>query len=359
MLKWTVALLWAPLAACNHEDPVETGRDTGEPQVVVLDHGQTLSGDMVWDVDFDEAAEALGFTDCSYGRHYEGFEDRSAPWLCPDCEVPFRADVTMHEGWEACYQQIAEGDPEPSEWLGFGLGTLWRTVYGPYIAREQGAVTEVSGGVTTLNQPDAYPIEGGGTFAFHVTGSFTFGEREGDPMNGWYAADPYQCGWPKADPPAWEGPWRAEVGGTLPDGIFTAQCGDRVRLHDLLDGWLIVDVSAADCGPCQAMAEGEAEFLARVREKVDIHVATLLAPSLSDVLEPASTSMLMDWNNTYGLHEPVLQDRGYGVWVVGSMVGESFGYPTSLIVAPGGEIVDVHVGFGGWEDVEAVVLAGR
>src|SRR5262245_46892447 len=55
----------------------------------------TISGDATWQVTFDDAAKAVGATDCSYTRHYEGVEDRSAPWLCPACEVIFHADVQM------------------------------------------------------------------------------------------------------------------------------------------------------------------------------------------------------------------------------------------------------------------------
>lgn len=343
------------LAACSATST--STDDTSTPEV--LTEGATLTGQVTWNVDFDETAEAAGFTDCAYSRSYIGQEDRSAPWLCPYCEIPFRADVTMSEGYEACYGQIADTPPEAAEWLGFGDSVFYRTIYGPYLAGDQGAVTESVDGITTVNHPEPYEIEGGGSFQFTVEGQFAFGEGPFDPMNGWVAADPYQCGWPKRDAPRYEGPWTAEIGGTLPDGLFTAQCGDTVRLHDLLDGWLIVDVSAADCGPCRQMAEGEAAFLAEMRQSVDIHMVTLLAPSLSEPLEPATTALLMQWNNTYDLHEPVLSDRGYGVWVVGKMVGESFGYPTTLLVAPGGTIVDVHVGFGGWEELETQILASR
>ena len=55
----------------------------------------TVSGEITWTVTFDETAKAAGATDCTYTRQYQGVEDRSAPWLCPACEVMFRADVQI------------------------------------------------------------------------------------------------------------------------------------------------------------------------------------------------------------------------------------------------------------------------
>jgi hypothetical protein len=78
----------------------------------------TVSGDITWQVTFDATAQGAGATDCSYTRHYEGVEDRSAPWLCPTCEAMFRADVEVTAGRQDCYAQVSSSDPAPVEWIG-------------------------------------------------------------------------------------------------------------------------------------------------------------------------------------------------------------------------------------------------
>ncbi len=56
----------------------------------------------------DATAEAAGATDCSYTRHYEGEEDTSLPWFCPECEVMFTATVEMNARLDEVKWQMLE-----------------------------------------------------------------------------------------------------------------------------------------------------------------------------------------------------------------------------------------------------------
>lgn len=356
-----MTLVLALLLACTGTDtdaPTETDdtQDTDDTEVVDVEL-QALTGGITWAMDFDAEAEAAGFVDCEYGRTYTAIEDTSAPWLCPDCDTMFRADVTMVDGWEACYQQIAT-DPEPQEWLGFGGGRFYRAPFPNTPNSDQGEATTDGETISTLNAPEPYELPDGGTFGFHIVGEFTVGEGTGDPQNGWVVDGASGCGWERHDPPEYTGDWTLAVGETVPDGWFLDQCEDVVRLHDFLGRYVVVDVSAMDCGPCQSMAASEPDFVADAEAAgIAVEVVTLLAPSLSAVLDPATQADLQTWVDAYDLHAPVLQDRGWGYAVVGAHQGEDFGYPSSVLVAPDGEVLSVHTGFGGWDDVLAAITA--
>ena len=60
---------------------LNTDLDTATPE-----HDTTvlgLAGGATWAVDFDAAAEAAGYVDCSYHRTYgDGIELQNIPWLC-------------------------------------------------------------------------------------------------------------------------------------------------------------------------------------------------------------------------------------------------------------------------------------
>lgn len=92
---------------------------------------KTMTGDATWQVTFDDVAKAAGATDCSYTRHYEAVEDRSARWLCPSCEIMFLADATLTDGLDTCFSQVSTSTPAKQEWLGYGGGTWWRSPLGP------------------------------------------------------------------------------------------------------------------------------------------------------------------------------------------------------------------------------------
>jgi hypothetical protein len=331
------------------------GGDTGAPE---LEEVESLAGTITWRVDFDAAAEANGKVDCDYTRTYAAEEDRSAPWLCPDCAVVFRADATLTEGAD-CFASISTRAASGLEWIGWTDAGVFRR--GPrenVPLTEQGRATVDAGTLTTVNEVDSKV--GDDQFHFLVEGTFTRGRTLADPLHGWRSPAAYACGWPVRGAPAYGGDWTVAVGTPVPDGIFRDACGEPVRLHDLVGGrFVLIDVSAFDCGPCRAMAAGETAFVeGMAAEGIEVEVVTLLAPTLSAVLDPTPTTLLEQWRDSYELHGPVLGDRGWGYALVSPATPDgSLSYPTSLLVSPDGVVIDVHVGFGSWTTWEDLLRA--
>jgi peroxiredoxin len=317
---------------------------------------KTLSGDITWKVTFDAEAQAAGATDCSYTRHYEGSEDTSAAWLCPECEVMFLADVKMTAGQTDCFPQVSTTSPSITEWIGYGAGKFWRGVGGPMTG--QGAATVGATMVTMANVVPPAAAPKGGMLGFDVTGALTPGEKEGDPRNGWIPPATYACGWPKADPPAYTGKYALKVGDTLPDGLFHDACGETVRLHDFKGSYLIVDMSAVDCPPCKAMAGAEEQFIADMAAQgIKVNVITLLAPSLNNVVGLTTTKTLSAWITKYQLKTPVLADRGWGLSTFGVAIGDMVGYPSLALVDPNLKVLQFESGFGSFDTYKTAILA--
>jgi len=315
---------------------------------------RTVAGTITWNVDFNATAEAGGAEDCAYTRTYAGVEDNSAPWLCPDCDAVFLADAEITEGRESCFDLVSTTDPAETEWLGFG-GGVWYRGAGGWLS-ERGPATEADGVLTVEQVVDE--ADSGGDYAFDIRGALTLGEQPGDPLGGWAPAETYACGWPKADPPAYEGDYVAAIGATLPDGVFHDVCEDAVRLHDFAGAYLVVEISAMDCPPCQnAAGEEEAFIAAMAAEGIPTHVVTMLAPSLSNTSGTPTTDELQEWIEAFDLASPVLADRVWGLSVYGRYAGEDFGYPTFFVVAPDLEILEIQVGFSSYDDIAAVIRA--
>lgn len=332
-----------------------TGGDGGSvPETL---YRKTIAGDITWNVTFDDTAKAAGATDCAYTRHYDGVEDESAPWLCPSCEVFFRAQVDMTAGKDDCFTQISTGEPAAEEWIGYGDGRFWRAPEGP--TTDQGSATVTGTDIATANQVTALDAPVGGMFEFNVVGALTQADGEGDPMAGWAVPKTYTCGWPKSDAPVYTGDYGLAKGKMVPDGWFLDKCGEAVRLHDFKGSYLVIDMSAMDCPPCQSMAGGEEQFVMDMEAQgITVHVITLLAPSLSDVLGETTNANLNTWINKYDLTSPVLADRGWGLAVFGPAIGEAnIGYPSWVIVDPNLTALDFASGFGTWDDFQTAILA--
>lgn len=341
------------LASCAGTDASPDDTDVVADTDSDLTEQATVSGTITWNVDFNAAGEAAGGTDCAYTRTYAGVEDNSAPWLCPECESVFLADVTLSEGRTECYDQVTTAAPGETEWLGFGGGVWyrgsggWLTERGP--AMRDGDSFNVSQAVSDT--------ESGGDFAFDIQGTLGVGVQQGDPFAGWSPAETYECGWPKADPAPYEGDYVAALGATLPDGVFHDVCEDVVRLHDFAGAYLVVEISAMDCPPCQAAAGQEEAFVAAMADEgLPVHVITMLAPSLSDTAGTPTTGELEEWIEAFDLHSPVLADRVWGLSVVGQHA-DDFGYPTFLVVAPDLEILHIGVGFSSYDEFAEVIRA--
>ena len=348
----------------GEEDPVEEQTteepgqepETNEPNAPPIEaEVVALTGSIIWNVDFDADAEALGFTDCSYQRDYTGIEDRSANWLCPTCEQMFLLDVDLSRGLADCYEQIATS-PAPQERLGWTASGDFRRGTAPsYFLNEQGTVTWNGTSFTTSNTSEV-ELTDGGTFTFDINGSFELSEGLGDPMHGMTPPTSYACGWQKADPPAYEGDYTLAVGQILPDGYFLDQCNESVRLHDFKDTYIVIDISAVNCPPCRSMAETEPEFAADMEEQeIPVSVLTLMAPSLSEVLSPTPLETLVEWVDTYGLNSPVMSDRGWGYWLAGAALGDSISYPTWIVIAPDLSVLEMGTGFSSWDGISSTI----
>lgn len=309
---------------------------------------ERIEARVTWEASFPDGST------CSFTRHYTGREDRSAPWLCPECTTVWRADVSL-DGL-TCYARLTDAPPPEVEWLGTD-GTRWfrsSHVHGRLLPH--GTASRTGDAVRLAH---ALVVEAAdGAVRLSVTGGGVLGDAVGDPMHNWGSPSAYLCGWPSAQPPAYAGDWSLEVGEMLPDGWFLDQCGQPLRMHDLEGRYLVVDISASDCPPCQRMAATEPAFVeAMRREGLDVEVVTLLAPSLGAVLTPTPITMLSDWAEYFRLDAPVVGDRGWGLVVAAGALGDAFAYPTSIVVAPDLTVLDVSVGFDTW-DRQAGVIRG-
>jgi hypothetical protein len=112
--------------------------------------------------------------------------------------------------------------------------------------------------------------------------------------------------------------------------------------------FLLLDVCTVWCSVCQnVQAEGQ-QMKAQLAA---MGIQVTLVPMLVESVEHGPSSQLdaLTWRNTYGITDPVLHASsdpaspvvGAGAYILGA---NRPGYPTFLLVAPGGEIVDHHRG---------------
>jgi hypothetical protein len=344
-MRITVLLL-ALLACTTDSDPVVDGdADTDADSDVDTEvMRSTISGEMTWNVDFDATAEAAGATDCAYTRHYEGVQDATAPWLCAGCDSLFGTTVEVVAGLDDCYAQVTTGTPATEEWIGIGDDVYYRG------GSLQGSATTVGTDVTVSHFIDGYAPPMGGTLAFTIEGAFTIGEEAGDPMHGIEAADPSTCGWSTEPAAEYTGDYVLARDAQVPDGLFVDHCGEYARLHDFSDRYLVIDISAIDCPPCQSMAAQEGAFVASMADEgIEVEVITLLAPSLSDTAGTPTQQQLTDWVDNFELHSPVLGDRGWGLGVARPTMDTDYAYPTSIVVRPDGTVIDYWAGFSSFD----------
>lgn len=311
---------------------------------------QTLDGALTWEARFEDG------TRCTYTRTYRGVEDRSAPWLCPGCDIVWRADLVDFEGGD-CLARVSDRDPAPVEWLGMGPDGWYRSTLAHSQLTLQGTVERDNAQLRVSHAGSSSELATGASVALEIVGELDLDRDLGDPLHGWSTPAVYTCGWPSSHLPSYEGPWTVTVGEMLPDGWFRDRCDQPVRLHDFAGRYLVIDISASDCGPCQVMAATERDFLAKMRTTgLPVEVVTLIVPSLSAILDPAPIRLLEQWSDHFDIRSPVLGDRGWGLFVAGPAASRDFGYPTSVIVGPTLEVLDVSVGFGSWDYHEKQIL---
>lgn len=328
-----------------------------DPLTPGADEMLTISGDLTWQATFDATAKAGGATDCSYTRHYEGTQDMSAPWECPLCEVIYKADVVMTAGQADCFSQVSPDDPAKIEWIGYGKGVWYR---GVAFTSDQGTASIDGADIAIANQVKDQDLTAPSTgkVTFDITGAMKLAVVKGDKLHGFVPPATYACGWPKADPPAYAGDYTVVKGATVPDGVFKDKCDEPVRLHDFKGSYLLVDMAARDCPPCQQMASEEEAFVTNMKgQGIDVHVVTLLAPSLANPLGDTTTTMLNSWVTKYGLTSPVLADRSWGVAMFVPLYPDTLGYPSWVLVDKDLKVMKWGNGYGGFAEMEAAIVA--
>jgi hypothetical protein len=349
---WTSALL---LSGCK---PNPNG--FGVPRMPVENERLTAQGEVTWTVDYDAETEAAGMvTDCTYTRTYALAEDRSAPWLCPDCDLHLVGAVEMSEPDAECYLDLTGVEPRSIERLGWSGDTLRRAfeTFAPLV--EAGTVS-IAGDTVEIASDSGLVDARFGTATITSAGSLTLAVGSGDPMHGLTPPIEYACGWPAPDPPAYTGDYVLEPGAIVPDGLLPDSCDEGFRLHDIEGTYTILEISAADCAPCQSMASTADAGLAPLEEaKIDATVVTLLAWSLEAPLSPTPPALLDAWNDSFPPHGPVVGDRGWGFAVTFPTWGYEIVYPTWIVVDPDLKVLEIGQGFPGWEPIVDVILDDR
>lgn len=321
-------------------EDVDTEPDTG------LGDGnmEWVRGDLTWSVDFDASAEATGFADCEYVRHYEAGEDLAHQWLCPDCDTLFRADVSFVSGREDCYDRVTDAMPTPNELIGFDGSTWMRSRSYTSALRAMGT-GETGGRTRTLSASGTAP-HASGAITYTVSGTLERSRRDGDLMHGWAPPPTYRCDWPTTDAEPYTGDFTLAVGEPMPDITLLDICDEPVRLYDLFDGYTVLYSGAPDCTMCRDMAAGHSDFDDEVASLPwTAKAVSILAPSLQDADGETSLPALSTWISAFQLQgKPVLRDRGFAFAVLGDV------YPTSVVIAPDGTVVDIAQGYtGSWD----------
>jgi hypothetical protein len=291
-----------------------------------------------------------GGDDCAFVTTYAATQDWSQPWTCPECEAQFVADVTVDD--EACYRRVHGNLPE-REYIGVAPNdTFLRATQANFPLQPVG-FSSLDGDELSIDE--ALTSDDGSTLT--VEGTLTRTPTDADPWHGFAPPNAYACGWPKADPPTYDGPWEYHVNQTIPDGWFKDTCDESVRLHDLAGGYLVIDVSAVDCAPCQLMASKEAAFTsAFAKEGIDVKSVTLLAPSLSAILDDTPIETLETWKKTYGVSGLVLADRGWGYAIPEKFLGAK-NYPTWTVISPDLRAIAIGSGFESYQLIENAIRA--
>jgi hypothetical protein len=326
--------IFALLLACSgtdKDDSAAPSDDTATEPSDAWPEQYALAGSLTWSL------TDAGGDDCAFVVTYAATEDWSQPWTCPDCEVRFRAAVTVDD--EQCYRRVT-GNLPANEFLGILPDGTFVRHSRPNFALEPISPSTLEGNALAihgeLTSDDGSSLTVDGTLARTLS--------DADPWHGFTPPNTYACGWPKADPPPYEGEWEFHINQTIPDGWFLDACGEPVRLHDLAGTYLVIDVSAVDCPPCQLMASNEGAFeAAMAKEGIEVRSVTLLAPSLSAILDDTPQSTLEGWVETYGVSGPVLADRGWGYAIVEHFLGVK-NYPTWTVISP--DLRSIAVGSG-------------
>ena len=295
---------------------------------------------------------------CTFTLDLAGVEDASAPWLCPDCQILYRAPMNITSGADCLGGFFANGVP-PDYFFGWTAGGKFHSSLGyNYASLELGTATTSGSMVTvdlSLDNADA-TISG--------SASFKLANKDGDKLDGWTPAAHYSCGWPKTNPPAFAGKYAVAGGDPLPDAVLADQCGDNVRLQDLLGRYLVLTMNQTKtgCGPCDMAVAGQPMFEADMKTLgVETLVVSLMVPAYTDAGLTVGKLDLQNWLTGHPNQGVLLADRGYGPsvlgpWAAGGDVTQ-IGYPSFGLVAPDGTLLTASVGFDNntWANLESAI----
>jgi peroxiredoxin len=350
----------APGPSCVEDPLPPSEKDTGDAPRV----GRTLSGSVTWSLAFDAEAEAAGFTDCSYTRVYAATEVGDQGYLCPECELLTTADTVMTSGYEDCFLQIDDDEAERTEHVGFGEVDgerhFFRTGNENVRLSDMGAAVGGAESWAVAWESEA-ELTAGGNMLLTAEGTFT--EATSDDV--WIEdvtgarTEPYTCGWPQNSPGGPNPTWTVATGEVFPNLRLVDQCGDEVDLWDFRGYYLVIDSSAPNCGPCQAMAEGAEAFKARMAAScAPVEMITLLNESLSAINQPASAEDQQAWVDAFGLSSPVLADKGaaYALFPEYLDIESGMSYPAVILVDPDGRVMYGATGFSDWSEFRDIIL---
>ncbi len=330
----------------------------------------SISGALPWTIDFDTTAETNGSTDCSLTIDYQGVEDRTVHYLCPECETIYQVSYTVDPADQSCADQIGL---DSTGHLGFGGGRLYahgknnHRLHAVADATYDGGSQQLTVSGTGASYKYGLLEADQRRFTSTINGTLSISASTHDPLFGMIPPTTYSCGYTKSGLPAYQGSW--ELTDTdIPDGLFLDSCGETVRLHDIVGlGYAVIEASAVYCGPCQNWATQEPAFHTQMTNLgVEFTVITLLVEHTTGPFDVLGLTPLQDWDTQFQLSGPILADRGYGHNVVGPYVQfvkngidpndyRYTQYPTWVLVNPSLNVLGVGIGCCPWSTIENLI----
>ena len=349
----------------------ETSVVVGEAQGWLPVSARRITGELAWQLDFDAKAEGAGWADCSYARSYEGLQQLDQPYLCPDCDLQFVGQATMHRGFEDCYQPVFGGEVQREEQWGLdwpasegGAGRFFRGALENYAIGELAELSQVSlDQAFDLAWSATHSLEelggkGAGSVTLAASGQASVTVDEGTLLEDLRQPRvlPYACGWPLGNPGDLQTDWALALGATFPRAWLEDACGDLADIWDFHGSYLVIDATQPDCGPCLTMASQAPDFLDQMEgEGISVDVLSLLGEGLSNVIGEPDQDVFQAYIDAYDHGDPILKDRGFGYAIFDPYWGEALSYPAWAVVRPDMTLLAVETGFGSWDEIAEII----
>lgn len=107
---------------------------------------------------------------------------------------------------------------------------------------------------------------------------------------------------------------------------LTNQNGEEVSLHDFEGKVILLDISAAWCGPCRAEARDAGPLFSELKDQ-GLAIITVLVENAEG--NPPTVADLREWVGAFELDFPVLGDTRNEVW---NLYNEDDSVPLNLII---------------------------